>query len=155
LDPLDQWNPFDLLLERDSSRRAHPDMTFFSRAPLVPVVGVILIHPQPEYRERDVYRAANDAVHRLVTRRAVAAVASDTRLATNTTGLRTAAEIESLIARMDLVLTTRLHGTVLALKNGVPVVAIDPVAGGAKIRRQAETVGWPIIFAGDAVTDAE
>src|SRR5262249_51320323 len=23
---LDEWNPFDLLLERDSSRRAHPDM---------------------------------------------------------------------------------------------------------------------------------
>ena len=49
--------------------------------------------------------------------------------------LRTAEEVESLIARMDVVLTTRLHGLVLALKHGVPVVAIDPIAGGAKLRR--------------------
>jgi hypothetical protein len=42
---------------------------------------------------------------------------------------------------------------VLALKNGVPVVAIDPVAGGGKIRRQAETLGWPIVFEADSVDD--
>jgi hypothetical protein len=155
LDRLENWNPFDLLLERDSSARAHPDVTFLSRAPRVPVVGVILIHPQPEYRERDVHRAANDAVHRLVARHEVAAVTIDTRLDANSTGLRTPAEVESLIARMDVVLTTRLHGTVLALKNGVPALAIDPVAGGAKIRRQAETVGWPVIFDGGVVTDDE
>src|SRR5437016_6221025 len=41
--------------------------------------------------------------------------------------LRTPSEVESLIARMDLVLTTRLHGMVLALKHGVPAVAVDPV----------------------------
>jgi hypothetical protein len=154
LQSLDEWNPFDLLLERDSSVRAHPDLTFLSRRTQVPVVGVILIHPQPEYRERDICRVANDAIGRLVARHEVAAVPIDTRLDTNSTGLRTSAEIESLIARMDVVLTTRLHGTVLALKNGVPVLAIDPVAGGgAKIRRQAETIGWPVIFEGDAVTD--
>jgi Polysaccharide pyruvyl transferase len=155
LDPLDEWNPFDLLLERDSSLRAHPDMTFLSRAPHVPIVGVILIHPQPEYRERDIHQAANDAIDRLVARRELAAVPIDTRLDVNATGLHTAAEVESLIARMDVVLTTRLHGTALALKNGVPVVAIDPVAGGAKIRRQVETVGWPVLFNGDTVTDEE
>ena len=46
-------------------------------------------------------------------------------------------------------MTTRLHGLVLALKNGVPVVAIDPEAGGAKLARQAKTVGWPICFIAD------
>src|SRR5262245_37371306 len=49
LDTLEAWNPFDLLLERDSSAAANPDITFLSRAPKVPVVGVVLIHPQPEY----------------------------------------------------------------------------------------------------------
>jgi hypothetical protein len=155
LEPLDVWNPFDLLLERDSSARAHPDITFLSRRSRVPVVGVILIHPQPEYRKRDVHRAANDAIARLVARRELAAVPIDTRLDVNATGLRTAAEIESLIARMDVVLTTRLHGTVLALKNGVPALAVDPVAGGAKIRRQAATLGWPVVFDGDKITDEE
>ena len=62
-------------------------------------------------------------------------------------------EVESLIARMDVVLTTRLHGMVLAIKNGVPAVVIDPVAGGAKIRRQAETLGWPVVFSTEQVSD--
>ena len=81
-------------------------------------------------------------------------VSVDTRLDTNATGLRTAAQIESLIARMDVVLTTRLHGTVLALKNGVPALAVDPVAGGGKIRRQAEALGWPVVLAADRLDDA-
>jgi hypothetical protein len=153
LESLDTWNPFDLLLERDSSATSRPDISFLSQQARVPVVGVVLIDTQPEYREKDAHQVANDAIHRLVNSREMSAVAIDTRLDINGTGLRTPREIESLIARMDIVLTTRLHGTVLALKNGVPVIAIDPVAGGAKIRWQAETVGWPLVFAADTLTD--
>jgi polysaccharide pyruvyl transferase WcaK-like protein len=49
---------------------------------------------------------------------------------------------------MDAVVTTRLHGLVLALKHGVPAVAIDPVIGGAKITQQARAVGWPAVHSG-------
>jgi hypothetical protein len=153
LQDLDEWNPFDLLLERDSSRRARPDVAFAFRQPRVPVVGLVFIHPQPEYGLRDVHMRANAALERLVARREMAVVPIDTRLDVNSNRLRTTAEIESLIACMDVVVTTRLHGMVLALKNGVPVVAVDPVVGGAKIRRQAETIGWPIILDGQTVSD--
>jgi Polysaccharide pyruvyl transferase len=153
LESLDTWNPFDLLLERDSSATSNPDISFLSRQVPVPVVGVVLIDSQPEYKERDEHELANNAIHRLVASRQMCAVAIDTRLDTNSTGLRTASEVESLIARMDVVLTTRLHGTVLALKNGVPAVVIDPVAGGGKIRRQAETISWPLVFAADSLPD--
>ena len=154
LDPLDRWNPFDLLWERDSSAGARPDITFLADRPRVPVVGVVLVHHQSEYKGRGLHQAANEAIDRLVASRELAVVPIDTRLDVNQTGLRTPAEVESLIARMDAVVTTRLHGTVLALKNGVPVLAIDPVAGGAKIRRQAETIDWPIVFTADALDDA-
>lgn len=50
----------------------------------------------------------------------------------NKGGLRSQDIIMSLISPMDLVITTRLHGTVLAIKNGVPAIPIDPVSGGAK-----------------------
>ena len=50
-------------------------------------------------------------------------------------------------------ITTRLHGTVLSLKNEVPVIAIDPEIGGWKIRRQAELIGWPVVFNVDDVTE--
>ena len=151
LDPLETWNPFDLLLERDSSAASRPDITFLSHQARVPVVGVVLVHPQAEYKGRAMHKVANDAIERFIASREISAVPIDTRLDINSTGLRSPAEVESLIARMDVVLTTRLHGTVLSLKNGIPVIAIDPIAGGAKIRRQAETIGWPIMFTMDTL----
>jgi hypothetical protein len=155
IEPVEAWNPFDLLLERDSNRAQRPDISFACRQGRVPVVGVCLVHPQKEYRDRGRHQPAKEAIERLLATREVAAVPIDTRLDANSTGLRTSREVESLIARMDLLLTTRLHGTVLAIKNGVPALAIDPIAGGAKIQRQAQTVGWPVVFTADALEDAE
>ena len=155
MEALETWNPFELLLERDSSAGSRPDLAFLSEEPRVPLVGIVLSHPQKEYRDRGLHEAANDALHRLAAAHEMCLVPIDTRLDINAGGLRTPAEVESLIARMDLVLTTRLHGLVLALKNCVPVVAIDPIAGGAKIRRQADTIGWPMAFTAGEVTDVE
>ncbi|MGL5509601.1 MAG: hypothetical protein ACRDB1_08285, partial [Microcoleaceae cyanobacterium] len=36
LEPVNDWNPFDVLLERDSSERVRADMTFLSQQTLVP-----------------------------------------------------------------------------------------------------------------------
>ena len=44
-------------------------------------------------------------------------------------------------------------GLILDLKNWVPAVVIDLLAGGAKVQRQADTIGWSLIFAADAVND--
>ena len=132
--PVESWNPFDFLIERDSNRAAHPDIVFGARGAHVPVVGICRV----EAYDSASVSEANAAIDRLVASSKVVAVEIDTRLDENGTGLRNAAEIESLLARMDAVVTTRLHGLVLALKNRVPVVAIDPEPGGAKVRRQAQ-----------------
>jgi len=153
LDPLDGWNPFDRLWERDSSVRARPDLAFPSRQPLVPIAGLVLIDTQPEYGKKDSHEHANEALRNLAAQRGAAVVNIDTRLDTNTTGLSTSAQIESLIARMDVVLTTRLHGTVLAIKNGVPALAVDSVVGGGKILRQTESIGWPCVLPVESITD--
>ena len=150
-----EWNPFDVLYERDSALTSRPDLSLASSEPLVPLAGLLLIDTQPEYGGRDHHKKADAAIRRLAEARTMAAIPIDTRLDANKTGLRTAAEIESVIARMDLVLTTRLHGLVLSMKNGVPAIAIDPVAGGAKVSRQAATLGWPLIFDADTVTDRQ
>ena len=147
--PLEEWNPFDVLLERDSSRTSRPDLSLLAGNPLVPVVGVCLVEPYDEA----VVPVANAAVERLLARREMAVVRIDTRLDINTTGLRTKAEVESLLARMDAVVTTRLHGTVLSLRNGVPALVIDPEIGGGRIRRQAEVMGWPIVFTPDMLDE--
>lgn len=147
--PLADWQPFDVLLERDSSRAAHADVTFGSPVRQVPVVGVCQVEP---FGGADV-AAADRAIERLLASREVAVVPIDTRTDANATGLRSPAEIEALIARMDVVVTTRLHGTVLALKHGVPVVAIDPEPGAARLLRQAAAIGWPHAFAVDRLDD--
>jgi hypothetical protein len=148
-----EWNPFDLLLERDSDRAARPDLSLLCRQDRVPVVGLCLVHQQKEYGRRGRHQEVGEAARRLLAGREAAVVEIDTRLDENRTGLRTPREVESLIARTDLIVTTRLHGTVLALKNGVPAVALDPVAGGAKVKRQAEALGWPVVLTPEELDD--
>ena len=147
LQSLDEWNPFDLLLERDSSRKVNPDLVFLSNKPHVPVVGLILVEPQKEYGSKARHQEANKLIKGFLDKQHCAVVPIDTRLdIPNKGGLRTSQEIESLIARMDVVVTTRLHGMVLALKNNVPVLAVDAIEGGAKIAKQADVIGWPNVF---------
>lgn len=148
LEPLAVWNPFDLLIERDSDRAARPDLAIAAETSPLPLCGVVQVHKQKEY-SHGLHEAADVAIRDLLDSRDVVPVPIDTRLDINATGLRSPAQVESLIARMDMVLTTRLHGLVLALKHGVPALAIDPIPGGAKVRRQAEVLGWPLVFASD------
>jgi hypothetical protein len=147
--PLDEWNLFDLLIERDSSARANPDLSFLSRQALVPVVGICRV----EDYEGAPITEANLAIDRLIGSKQISIVEIDTRLDEHSTGRRAPVEVESLLARMDAVVTTRLHGTVFSLKNGIPVVAINPEVGRWKIRCQAESIGSPVIFNVDNLTD--
>lgn len=146
LAPLEQWNPFDLLLERDSSRTARPDVAFLAHVACVPLIALVLVHEQKEYPEGR-HREVHEAIRSALAGMDVAVVPVDTCLdPANLTGLRTPAQILSVLARADVVVTTRLHGLVLGLRAGVPVVAVDPVAGGAKVHRQAQVLGWDAVL---------
>ena len=52
----------------------------------------------------------------------------------------------TLLSRMDIVVTTRLHGLVLALRAGIPALAVDPVDGGGKVTAQASAWQWRAIL---------
>ncbi|HVQ41736.1 MAG TPA: polysaccharide deacetylase family protein, partial [Vicinamibacterales bacterium] len=95
--PLADWNPFDVLFERDSDRIFRPDITFAASEARVPVIGVCLVESYDGARTA----VANQAIERLLARRHATVVPVDTRLDENLTGLRTKAEVESLLARMD------------------------------------------------------
>ncbi len=156
LQSLEEWNPFDLLLERDSTRTNNPDLVFLSAKPSVLVVGRILVEPQKEYGSKAKHQRANEMIADLLDKQRCAVVPIDTRLdVPNKGGLRSPEEIESLISHMDLVVTTRLHGMVLALKNGVPALAVDAISGGAKITKQAQTIQWPNVFTVDNLNEQQ
>jgi hypothetical protein len=59
------------------------------------------------------------------------------------------AEIEALYAQCDLVVTTRFHGAVMALRAHVPFIAIDQIRGGAKVAPLLEQMGWPAVMRAD------
>ena len=151
LQPLDVWNPFHILLERDSSRRTNPDISLLAQSPRVPVIGLVRVDRQNEYRDRALHESADHLIDQLLAGQAAAVVHIDSRLDSNRTGLRSPPEVESVMSKMDVVVTTRLHGMVLALKNGVPALVVDPISGGAKISAQAKVLGWPVVFPAESL----
>ncbi|MFC6885338.1 polysaccharide pyruvyl transferase family protein [Actinomadura yumaensis] len=111
------------------------------------VVGVVLAPGQGEYGARGRHARIEDQLTSWLRTRGCARVPLDTRL--DPRDWRHPAgpeELEAVIRRLDLVVTTRLHGLVLALRNGVPALAVDPVGGGAKVTAQARAWDWPAII---------
>jgi hypothetical protein len=49
------------------------------------------------------------------------------------------------------VVTTQLHGPALALRCGIPALAVDPIAGAGKLNAQAHTWQWPALVAAEWV----
>jgi hypothetical protein len=144
------WQPFDVVLERDGLGARRPDLALAARSARAPVVARIEI--PVSHAEGAVH--ARGAFDRLLAGREAAALAVETRLDPTVPGRRTAAEVEALIGVADVALTTRLHGLVLALRRGVPAVAIDVVPGGGKVLAQAHSLGWPAALSVDAIDDA-
>lgn len=55
-------------------------------------------------------------------------------------------QIRSQLDEVDIVLTTRLHGALLTLARGKPVIAIDQIAGGAKVLPLLTRIEWPYVL---------
>ena len=153
LQRLEDWNPFEVLFERDSTRTVRPDISFLHRGTSRGVAGLILVHPQNEYGTRGRHARANQALLEILHAKNIVAIPIDTCLENNAMGLSQPAQIEALIARMDFVATTRLHGLTMALKNAIPALVVDPIRGNAKVRCQASALGWPAAIGVDEISE--
>jgi hypothetical protein len=148
---------FHRVLARDAAGSG-PGLDLAARAPAlpaVPVVGVVLTHGQREYGGRRRHEEVAAVLTRWLAGRDCARLELETRLDAHDWRLcGTPAQLESVLARLDLVVTDRLHGLVLALRAGVPVLAVDPVEGGAKVTAQAHACGWPALVAAERLAGA-
>ncbi|MGP4113610.1 polysaccharide pyruvyl transferase family protein [Streptomyces sp. 4N509B] len=146
---------FHTVLARDGRAGAVPGRDLSLRGPAPgrpPVVGVLLTHGQGEYGGRRLHDAVAGTVTDWLAGAACAPVVLETRLDPADGRLcGTAEELLSALERMDVVVTDRLHGLVLALRVGVPPIAVDPVRGGAKVTAQARALGWPAVLPGETV----
>ncbi|MEX5298479.1 polysaccharide pyruvyl transferase family protein [Kocuria sp. CPCC 205292] len=132
---------------RDLAARAVPG--------LVPVLGVYLTSGQHEYGARRRHDDVRAGLEEWLGRLDAARLPLDTRLDPRDWRLpATAAQAGSVIARLDTVVTMRMHGLVLALRAGVPVLAVDPVAGGGKVTAQARAWDWPAVVGADELDPA-
>lgn len=151
VDTSDLSNEFDVIIPRDTSNETNPDISLATPSVAVPVIGLIYVGRQREYptqRHEEVEKLVDSAVKKI----GAATVMIDTRLPHNQYGLSSIDQIESTIRHMDIVITTRLHGAVLSLRNGTPPVVIDSVPEGAKVTRQMEALDWPLRFTIEGLT---
>lgn len=147
---------FHRLIARDRpGAGAHRDLAARAVPDLVPVVGVYLTSGQNEYGARRRHEAVRGGLEEWLGGLGAARLPLDTRLDPRDWRLpATAAQVGSVIARLDAVVTMRMHGLVLALRAGVPVLAVDPVAGGGKVAAQARAWGWPAVLGAEEIDPA-
>lgn len=144
----DSWNPFDLVLARDGMESVVGDVAFdprdysaqtiFSRN-----VGVCLRGQQREYGPgMSLHTEASDLVNYIVDLLGQSTISLDTKLYGNANATT---NILTEFSRCRLVITTRLHGALLALALGIPTLAIDQVKGGAKLSSVCRLLGWSAV----------
>lgn len=150
---------FHHVLGRDGPGCGHEKLDLAAVAPPVepvPVVGVVLTRSQREYGRRRRHDAVAQAVTGWLLQKDCARLELDTRLDIHDwRHCATSAQLVSVLERLDLVVTDRLHGLVLALRSGVPALAVDPVAGGAKVSAQARACRWPAIVPAEEAGPAQ
>ena len=104
-----------------------------------PVVAVAFAPVQAEYGERSRAESVRAVIEEWLATRALPWFELPMDLY-DRPHARRPAQGESLVRRADVVVSMRLHGLVLGIKHGRPVIACDPIAGGAKVRSQAEAL---------------
>lgn len=148
---------FDGFVARDGMSPSHFDLAIASIQPPSPPpsgrpvrAGLCFRGPQKEHRSAACLSERAEAMLSGVAERfGLEAVPFSTVLGSR----RSAADVEEHFRSVDVVLTTRLHGSLLALAAGKPVIAIDQIAGGAKLLPVVGRTGWPHAMAVDSVSE--
>jgi hypothetical protein len=146
---------FDVLIARDNPLGMRADLAFGRELLPLPVLGVLLVNRQKDYGPRQRHRFVRQVVEEYLRAGEAAPLWLDTVANHNSMGIGTPRQFESILRKTDLVVTNRLHGLVLTLKNSIPVIAIDAVAGGGKVTAQARALGWPVLIPAEELSVAE
>lgn len=148
---------FSGFVARDGMTPEHFDLSIDAVEPPSPPpagrpirAGLCFRGAQKEYRGRECLADRAEAALTAAARRCgVETVPFTTVLGGN----RVAADVQESFRSVDVVLTTRLHGSLLALSAGKPVIAIDQIAGGAKLLPVLGRTGWRHALAVDAADE--
>lgn len=145
-DPL--TGAFDAIVARDGfGVQPQRDLAALVPTAPVPVVGVFLTEGQSEYASQRRHDYVASLLEEWLAGRDAARLSLETRLDPRDWRLpHTPDQVTAVVRRLDLVVTMRMHGLVLGLGAGTPVLAVDPIADGGKVSAQAEAWGWPAVL---------
>lgn len=145
-------NPFQILFARQGAAETYGDIAIaappVARAPRVrnmKKIGISLRGAQSEYGED---KCRWQETERLARHAAAAALEVSGGYVVDIENHLQRSEltpdgVDALYADCDLIITSRFHGAVMALRYGVPFIAIDQIAGGAKVFDLLAPLGWP------------
>lgn len=154
---VNHFDPFDQVLAREGKSGRFEDVAILAPASIYrplrtrkksPTIGVSLRGKQSEYgvdlclweqTEKLVNEAANLVIEQLGGR----IVIIENHLRKSRLSQE---EIEAQYADCDLIITSRFHGAMMALRHLVPFVAIDQIEGGAKVLNLVGATRWPFVY---------
>lgn len=156
------WNPFDAVIPRDGVTPAWGDIApaFHSswiqeagKSSAGKFVGLCLRGQQSEYGKKACLAdQANLLANALALKTKLPVQILDTKL--NNDPSRSKQIIEDF-ARCKLVISTRMHGGVIALCGGIPALGIDQISGGAKLHSVLFGAGWPYVLRAEEAKSAD
>lgn len=159
-------DPFTAVLARQGGSERFEDVALVAPLPLLApcdragrglVIGLALRGPQAEYGTPNCLsdhtaHLARAAAEELLRPAGGRVETIDNHLARSGLAPR---DIEARYAACDLVITSRFHGAMLALRHRVPFVAIDQIRGGGKVAPLLADGGWPHVLRADAAHAAD
>lgn len=176
-DHFNYYNPFDFVLARENGEKTYEDIAILAPKDVqqkkhirkVSKVGLILRNSQAEYGlENCKWEQANSILFKLahfITKNSKKTLFKSLWYYFNkrillidnhleTSGL-TPTQIESLYNDCDIILTTRFHGAILSIRNGIPVIAIDQILSGGKVFNMVHDTGYPFVWKVNEVNPEE
>jgi hypothetical protein len=103
-------------------------------------IGCVLRGNQSEYGERCWFQKAVELMHTLSTLPNVEIKQFDTVLIPKLK--YDTQRVLDNFSNLDLVITTRMHGLLLSLSMGIPVIAMDQIEGGKKVTNISNKIEW-------------
>lgn len=149
----DYWNPFDLILAREGCENTYFDVALAGSVSIkTPIekhnekllIGVCLRGHQREYGvDMCLDDLAKKKIDYLLDKFPHERINLETRLDKTEDDFQT---INSSFSKPDIVITTRLHGALLAISHNVPVLALDQIKDCGKVNCILSWLGWKYVF---------
>ncbi len=163
------FNPFDIVYARENGDGEFNDIAIIAstnkdkikkiKKPFT--IGLVLRNFQTEYGEENCMHGETNSILNTLAKRLLKKYNSPVkflfksnkekaRIITIENHLErsrmTPQEIEDLYLSCDIILTSRFHGFIIAIKNNIPVIAIDQINNGAKVFNLISRTGYPYVW---------